>query len=97
VPSRFRIVFVGDSTTLRAASHFRSAVGDCRQISDGASQSEWYPRANTGLKSSKSGAGRHWRCNRGIHIWFHAFTIATEVGYDARRHVDQFDFGYLRA
>eukprot|EP01043_Picozoa_sp_COSAG02_P031796 COSAG02_NODE_2092_length_9853_cov_12.323970_7_plen_247_part_00 len=97
-----KILLAGDSTTYRAFQRLTKNVGGCLIAKGSDSQARKYPSGDAGIKT---GAGIHYKCARGINLWFHAFTKAEEdqVGPTggvkhptARiRKIDQFDFSYL--
>jgi hypothetical protein len=93
-----RIMLIGDATTLRAFELLKQSVGDCRAVLVMKSQAEKYPNAEVGVAA---GSGQHYKCARGVQLWFHGFANVEEraasSGYDKGRRVDQFDFAYLGA
>lgn len=93
-----RIMIIGDAAALRAFELLKNSVGECRAVLVMKSQSEKYPNADLGLPASSAA---HFKCARGIQLWFHGFSVAGQssarAGFDARRRVDQFDFSYLGA
>jgi hypothetical protein len=102
IPSKAKILLAGDSTTHRAFNQLKKRVGDCTAATGKTSQAKKYPGGDAGIRA---GAGVHYKCARGIELWFHAFTKADEeqVGPTGgmknpmakMRKIDQFDFSYV--
>eukprot|EP01043_Picozoa_sp_COSAG02_P031046 COSAG02_NODE_2008_length_10124_cov_83.805287_4_plen_315_part_00 len=98
VPTDARIMIVGDAAALRAFELLKKSIGGCDAVLVMKSQAEKYPYADLGLPA---GSAAHFKCSRGIQLWFHGFSTADQgaagAGFDTGRRVDQFDFSYLGA
>lgn len=98
IPTDARIMIVGDAAAHRAFELLKESIGGCRDVLVMKSQAEKYPNADLGLPAASAG---HFKCSRGIQLWFHGFSTADQgaagAGFDAGRRVDQFDFSYLGA
>ena len=98
VPTDARIMIIGDATALTAFELLKQSIGGCRAVLVMKSQAEKYPNADLSLPA---GSAAHFKCTRGVQLWFHGFSTADQssagAGLDAGRRVDQFDFTYLGA
>ena len=50
-------------------------AGDCRDVLVMKSQAEKYPNADLGVPAERAA---HYKCARGIQLWFHAFSVADQ-------------------
>jgi hypothetical protein len=91
-------MIIGDATALRAFELMKQSISGCRDVLVMKSQAEKYPNADLGVPAASAA---HFKCARGIQLWFHGFSTADQgaaaAGFDAGRRVDQFDFSYLGA
>ena len=78
IPTDARVMIIGDAAALRAFELLKQSVGDCRDVLVMKSQAEKYPNADLGLPAESAA---HFKCARGIQLWFHGFTIADQARY----------------